>query len=99
MLTQITLSVATIEFGMQERVLLLRGKKCVSSERTFKRIFAGSLGTTSCARRFYCFLLLILQKSYEMGTFIIAPILHSRKLRLTDFQRLTQVLLVSERQS
>ena len=66
----------------------------MSSARTFKRIFAGSLGTTPSARCFYCFLLLILQKSYEMGTFIIAPILHNRKLRLTDFQRLAQILLV-----
>ena len=39
------------------------------------------------------------QKPYEMGTFIIAPILHSRKLRHTDFQRLAQVLLVSQRRS
>lgn len=39
------------------------------------------------------------QKPYEMGTFIIAPSLHSRKLRLRDFQKLAQVLLVSQRRS
>lgn len=67
--------------------------KCVSSERTFRRASAGSLGT----RNLYCFLHSCFTEPSTVGTVVTAPISQSRKLRLGGVQTtLAQGLLVSE---